>query len=357
MFILDSHCDTPSQIYRLRGLSIDNRRGHVDFPKLAKAGVDASFFAIYIPKDLDSEEAFRYANELIDCTQKSVSSNPSYARMCTNAADSLKNKEEGLVSIFLGLENASAIGNEMERLEWFYNRGVRYVTLCHNGDNLVCDSAAQGTTHNGLSAFGREVVRKMNSMGMIIDCAHISDKAFWDVLECSVKPVVSTHSCCRALSGHRRNMSDEMIKAMADKGGVIQINFYPVFLDEAFGEVLDAPELAWTEKAEEEFIKDPSNADKRALYERAEDVLLALERPSYRLIADHIDHAVEIAGVDHVGIGSDFDGICVPPAGMEDISKLGLLFKELERRGYNADEIAKIAGGNFLRVMNLCGVS
>lgn len=357
MFILDSHCDTPSQIYRLRDLSIDNRRGHVDFPKLARAGVDASFFAIYVPSELDSEEAFRYANSLIDCTQKSVEENSSCARMCTSVADALKNKEEGLVSIFLGLENASAIGNEMERLEWFYNRGVRYVTLCHNGDNLVCDSAAQGTTHNGLSVFGKEVVRKMNDMGMIIDCAHISDKAFWDVLECSEKPIVSTHSCCRALSGHRRNMTDDMIRAMAAKGGVIQINFYPVFLDEAFGKVLDAPELAWIEKAEEDFIKDPSNPEKRALYEKGEDVLLALNRPSYKLIADHIDHAVALSGVDHVGIGSDFDGICVPPAGMEDISKLGILFKELERRGYSADDIAKIAGGNFLRVMNLCGVS
>lgn len=354
MFVLDSHCDTPSQILRLRDLSVDNTRGHVDFPKLKRGGVDAAFFALYIPMELDTEAAYDYARKMLFATRDSVFANSDIARFAVGADEALKNSEKGFVSIFLGLENASPIGESLSRADWFRRQGIRYITLCHNADNLVCDSAAQGTTHHGLSAFGRELVHYMNDNGIIVDCAHISDESFWDVLECSSKPVVSTHSCARALSSHRRNMSDEMIKALADKGGVIQVNFYPVFLDNSFASVLDRDDVRWYEEAEEDFIKNPEDPAAVERWNKAQDMLLSLDRPSYKLVADHIDHIVSLVGTDHVGIGTDFDGICVPPKGLEDVSKLGVIFDELRLRGYSQADIEKIAGGNFLRVMRLC---
>lgn len=322
MFVLDSHCDTPSQyLKKADGSGNAAVRGHVSFPKMKQGGVSASFFALYIPKEMNADEGMRHARCMLELTREEVFANYDSARFAISPDEALKNHEKGLVSVFLGLENASPVAEDMSRLEWFYNQGIRYITLCHNADNQVCDSAAEGTTHHGLSAFGRQLVERMNSMGIIIDCAHISDEAFWDVIRYSTKPVVSTHSCCRALASHRRNMTDDMIKALADKGGVIQINFYPVFLSDS--------------------------------YDMASDT----GRPSYKAVADHIDHVVKLVGADYVGIGSDFDGIDVTPAGLEDVSKTGVLFDELRLRGYSESDIEKIAGGNFLRVMRLCGVA
>lgn len=357
MFILDAHCDTPSQIYRQRDLSIDNRRGHVDFPKLKRGDIGGSVFALYIPPKLDTEEAFAYAKAMLERTMESLDSNSAAARFTTNTSDALLNRRDGLVSVFLSLENASPIGTDIERFHWFRSRGVRFITLCHNADNMVCDSAAGIGTNNGLSPFGRELVKQMNRSGVVIDCAHISDKAFWDVIGCSDKPIVSTHSCCRALSAHRRNMTDDMIKAMAEKGGVININFYPVFLDAACASVLDDPAIAWTDQAEEDFIKDPANPLYIERWNEAQDLLNSLEMPSYTKIADHIDHVAALVGTEHIGIGSDFDGIGVTPAGLENISKMGLVFDELRKRGYSEKDIEGIAGGNLMRVMDCCGVS
>lgn len=357
MFVLDSHCDTPSQLLRLRDLCLDNPRAQVDFPKLARGGVDASFFALYIPKEMDSEQAYDHARKMLFATRDAVFAGHEYARFAIGAAEALENKRKGFISIFLGLENASPIAYDWNRLDWFHRQGIRYITLCHNADNQVCDSAAQGSTHHGLSSFGREMISRMNDMGIIIDCAHISDESFWDVIRYSSKPVVSTHSCARALCNHPRNMSDDMIKALADKGGVIQVNFYPVFLDRSFADVLDSPQVCWYEKAEADFIENPEDPAAIARWNEAYDMLLSLKRPSYKLVADHIDHIVNLVGVDHVGIGSDFDGIAVPPQGLDDVSCMPLIFDELRARGYAQEDIEKIAGGNFLRVMRLCGAA
>ena len=194
------------------------------------------------------------------------------------------------------------------------------MTLCHTRDNQICDSCASDVkTWHGLSPFGREVIAEMNRIGMLVDVSHISDEAFYDVLKYSTRPVVASHSCCRALAGHQRNMTDDMIRALADKGGVIQVNFYPVFLDGSFTEPY------------------PEN------------------RPSYRMIADHIDHVVKIAGIDHVGIGTDFDGIDFTPEGLEDISMMPVLFNELRERGYSEDDLEKIASRNFFSVFSCAG--
>lgn len=250
------------------------------------------------------------------------------------------------------MENGLPIQGSLALLRQFYRMGVRYMTLTHNTDNLICDSAAQGHRWGGLSPFGREVVAEMNRLGMIIDLAHASDKTFYDCIKYSKAPVVSTHSCCRALAKHRRNMTDDMIKCIAETGGVIQINFYPLFLSDEFAETLEHSGLdPIADEIEARFIKDPASEANRSAWIEIQQKLAELKRPSYKRIIDHIDHAVSIAGVDHVGIGSDFDGINVTPEGLEDVSKMPVIFEEMRKRGYSESDIEKIAGLNFMRVM------
>ena len=319
MFVLDTHCDTPSQMLRGRNISIDNELAHVDFPKLVRGGVDGAFFALYVPAELNEEDAYEHACNLHKAVEDALIAFPNQASLAVSKSQAYENKENGKFSVFLGLENGSLIGYSLERIKEFYDKGVRYMTLCHSKDNQICDScASEVKTWHGLSPFGREVVAEMNRLGMLIDVSHVSDETFYDVLECSTKPVVATHSCCRALCGHPRNMSDDMLRALAAKGGVIQINFYPVFLEEGF--------------------------DEEHMFETV--------RPSYTRIVDHIDHVVRLVGIDHVGIGSDFDGIDVTPQGMDDVSMVPKIFDEMLRRGYSRADIEKVASGNFFNVLS-----
>ena len=307
---------------RGRDLSIDNEGAHVDFPKLRAGGIDGAFFAIYIPADLEGEEALNHAESLLSYVEVTLAAHPDKAALATTAEQAYTNRDNGLFSVFLGLENGSPIGSSLELLDKFYYRGVRYMTLCHSRDNLICDSCASRVKRwHGLSPFGREVVAEMNRLGMLVDVSHVSDETFYDVLKYSSKPVVATHSCCRALADHPRNMTDDMIRALAEKGGVIQINFYPVFLDGSFHE---------------------------------EDIHTA-PRPSYKRIVDHIDHVVSLVGIEHVGIGSDFDGIDVAPEGLENISMMPKVFEEMRRRGYSENDIAKVASENFLNALSSSG--
>lgn len=319
MFVLDSHCDTPSHILNQRDLSLDNELAQVDFPKLERGGVDGAFFALYIPAELDTEAARNHMYEMLEGVKRTIKDNQNRAAFAFSRSQALQNKSQGLFSVFLGLENGSPLGQDeeaFELLQSLYNEGVRYITLCHSEANQICDScASKSPKWGGLSPFGKQLVAEMNRIGMLVDVSHISDSSFYDVLACSTKPVVATHSCCRALAGHPRNMTDDMIRALAQRGGVIQINFYPVFLDASYSETLSD------------------------------------ERPSFKLIADHIDHVVSLVGIDHVGIGSDFDGIDVVPEGMEDISMLPKLFDELRSRGYTEEDLIKIAGENFFRIL------
>ena len=353
MFVLDSHCDTPSQILRLRDILKDNERGQVDFPKMKEGGVDAAFFALYTPSSLSSDAAALKAMELMAGVYDVLEKAKDIAALALTPDQALENKVKGLISVFMGMENGAPIGKSLSLLRLFWRFGVRYMTLCHSADNEICDSCASKVKRwNGLSPFGREVVREMNRLGMIIDVSHISDKSFYDVVECSEAPVVATHSCCRAISSHPRNMTDEMIRLLAVNGGVIQINFYPVFLESGFAEILDKSGLAEEgEAVEAAFIADPADPDKRAAWYKIQDRLAALPRPSYKKIVDHIDHAVSVAGIDHVGIGSDFDGIEITPSGMENVSMTGKIIEEMRVRGYSEEDISKVAGGNFLRVM------
>lgn len=356
MFILDSHCDTPSQILRLRDLSLDNDLAQVDYPKLKKGNVDGAFFALYIPADMDTDDAKSYLLRLMGGVKRTLAENPDKAALAVSMSQAVENKSKGLFSIFLGLENGSPLGDSeesFELLQKLYDAGVRYVTLCHSRHNQICDSCACTTPKwGGLSPFGKRLVAEMNRIGMLVDVSHISDSSFYDVLACSTKPVVATHSSCRSLAGHPRNMTDDMIRELAARGGVIQINFYPVFLDSDFASRLSSSGISERgESIEAEFIADPANIEKRQAWNAVQRELLALERPSYKLIADHIDHVVSLVGVDHVGIGSDYDGIEITPDGMEDVSMMPKLFDELRTRGYSEEDLTKIAGGNFFRVL------
>ncbi len=351
MFVVDSHCDTPSQLVRLRNLALDNELAQIDYPKLKKGGVDASFFALYTPPKMAPDAATAYCLKMLSKVYDSLDENPQTAALALSVEDIRKNKEKGLFSVLLGMENGAPLQDSLSFLRLFYRMGVRYVTLTHNEDNLIADSAAEGRRWGGLSSFGKEVVAEMNRLGMIVDLAHASDKTFYDCIEFSEAPVVTTHSCCRALCGHRRNLSDDMLCALAEKGGVVQINFYPAFLSDEFGKFFD--ESGWCDRADEiemRFKAHPDDPEAVRNWHQVQREMLQLERPSYKAVVDHIDHAVEIAGIDHVGFGSDFDGIVIPPNGLENISRLPVLFEEMRSRGYSESDIAKVAGGNFLRV-------
>ena len=352
MQVFDSHVDTPSQLIRLRDLGIDNRYGHVDFPKLRRGGVGGSFFALYTPPETAPDAATRYALEMISAVYDAVDANPDLAALAFSPEEAAENTKNGLFSVFIGMENGAPIQQSLSLLRTFYRLGVSYVTLTHNGDNAIADSAAEGKRWHGLSPFGKEVVAEMNELGMMIDLSHASDETFWDCIRLSTAPVVATHSCCRALCNHRRNLTDDMLKALGEKDGYVGINFYPAFLSERFlSDPADAALFDEGEQVEAAFIEDPADPERVRAWEQMQDRLETLWRPGVREIVDHIDHAVELAGIDHVGIGSDYDGILVPPAGLENVSKIGLVFDEMRRHGYDADEVEKVAGKNLLEVM------
>lgn len=351
MLLIDAHCDSPSQMMRLRDFSLDNDWGQVDFPKMRKGGVDASFFAAYVPSSKQGSEATQHAIALLDVLDKQMSSPDARAAYARCASGVRRNKAAGLTSVLIGLENASAIEESFELLKYFYKRGVRYITLTHSADNQVCDSCTGNNSWGGLSPFGKELIPEMNKIGMMIDLAHSSDATMWDVLNLSRKPVAYTHGCCRALASHKRNISDDLLRALADNGGVACMSIYPCFLDDEFVKLLDESGLEEQMWIEDEFIKDPSDVRKRSAWIELQQELNSLKRPGISRVADHIEHAIAVAGVEHVGIGTDYDGIEVTAEGLENISLFPSLWTELKKRGLSQKELNLIAGGNLLRVL------
>ena len=360
IFLLDSHCDAPSML--AKGADFGRRVelgctpgqfpvSHVDFPRMKKGGVNGSFFAIYTSNALTPDQATRRAFELVSKVFDAVEQNPDKVALTTTPAQARRNAKNGLISIFMGMENGAPIQKDLSLLRMFHRLGITYMTLTHARSNEICDSCTSPEPRwHGVSPFGREVIAEMNRLGMLIDVSHISDESFWDVLKYSKAPVVATHSCCRTLNEHPRNMTDEMIVALAEKGGVIQVNFYPSFLDrdyaEKAGALIDAQEAAG-----DAWLENPADPALQERMRKAIEALQAIPRPSYKKIVDHIDHVVRLVGVKHVGLGSDFDGIEACPDGLEDISRMQKIIIELRKRGYSEYEIRHIAGGNFLRVM------
>jgi membrane dipeptidase len=324
---------------------------HTDLARMKEGGLTAEFFSVYVDKKFAKEGgSARRALDQIDLVYRAAERYPEKLMMATSAADIRRAKKEGRIAALMGIEGGHAIENSLMALRDFYRLGVRYMTLTHNNTNDWADSSRDEAKHNGLTDFGKEVVREMNRLGMLVDVSHVSDKTMSDVLDVSVAPIIASHSSARALSNHPRNIPDELLRRIAKNGGVVMVNFYPAFIDQKY---LDA------DRARDERLKPQLDAlaasfkgDEKRLAEERQKLFDANPLPATPLsvLIDHIDHVAKVAGVDHVGIGSDFDGVPSLPEGMKDISQLPNITYELLRRGYSEKDIRKILGENFLRV-------
>ncbi len=358
---IDTHTDTPFMLleptYNI-GESHDSRRrgGRVDFPRMKQGGLDAVFFAVYIGQGPrtpeDYEKVQQKALHIFDRIHKAITQHPDLAELALNPQDAYRIEKKGKRAIYIGVENGYPMAMDITMVKKFYDLGARYITLCHTSHNQICDSATDknGPEHNGLSEFGKHVVAEMNRLGMLIDVSHISDKSFADVLALTKAPVIASHSCARAVCNNPRNLSDELLKKLAKNGGVIQLCILSDYLkpsppnperDEAYKALRKKyPNFnSLPEKEQALVIKE---------WEELEDKFPG--NPATVVDAvNHIDHIVKVAGIDHVGIGSDFDG----GGGITDcydVSEMGNITLELVKRGYTEQQIAKIWGGNFIRV-------
>lgn len=360
LMIVDGHVDLP---YRLEaGRAPDGSltedptgptgRGDFDFPRAREGGLDAPFMSIYVPaRHQDDGTAKQVADRLIDMVEALARRAPEQASLVSSVAGLEETFRAGRLALLLGIENGAALEDDLANVAHFHARGVRYITLTHSKDNLIGDSSYDDRrTWKGLSPFGRQVVQEMNRAGVIIDVAHVSDQAFEDVLALSEAPVIASHSSCRHFTpGFERNMSDEMIRRMAAKGGVIMINFGSTFISEASRRYWEQRRQAIHELVEARGVErgSPEAEALAAAWTREHPPVLATVKD----VADHIDHVVRLVGADHVGFGSDFDGVGETlPVGLEDASKYPNLLRELLARGYSEDDLAKICSGNLLRV-------
>lgn len=349
--VIDTHTDTPMATF---GEDIDlgkkQERLDVDFVKMQDGGLDAVFFAAYVSNRMDEKQPSKYALALIDEVYRQVEMNSDIAQLAFTPQDIRDIHKQGKRAVLVGMENGGPVEDSLALLRTYYRLGVRYITLTHGSNNQICDSAtADEPKWNGLSPFGKQVVKEMNRLGMLIDVSHISDKAFFDVIEVSSAPVFASHSCARALCDVSRNMTDEMIKTMAKKGGVIHITFVSGFVSQEFKEKSSA--LRKKLEPQREKLKKEFKDDRRG-YWRAYMKLWKAEapqRPSMDDLIDHIDHVVKLVGIDHVGLGSDYDGASSYPQGLGDASTYPVITYHLLKRGYSETDIKKILGGNFLR--------
>ena len=349
--LIDGHIDVP---YRLRryeeNISRSAPLGDFDYPRAKAGGLDAPFMSIYIPVERqdDYAGARALADSLIDMVEGFTERAPDKFAIAPSPQAVRRQSEQGLISLPMGLENGAPIGEDLSNLQHFYDRGIRYITLAHAEPNQISDSSYdEERLHGGLSDFGREVVREMNRLGMMVDVSHITDEAFDDVMEETQAPVIASHSSARHFTpGWERNMSDPMIQRLAENGGVIMINFGSSFLRDEYQDDDDPARENVSQFVERKGLPRSDSAAVR-YYQK--------QRRAHPIgtvgdVADHIDHVVDLVGTEHVGLGSDYDGVFALPAGLQDVRAYPNLIEELLRRGYTEDEIAKILGGNLLRV-------
>jgi membrane dipeptidase len=357
---VDTHCDTPMEFTDSTfDLGVRRDEGCVDFPRMKEGGLHAEFFAVFIGQGPRNDTAYDkvHANALkiFDALHKNISKNSSLADIALTANDAYRIKKDGRIAAFIGVENGYPAGRDISRIRQYYELGARYLTLSHTSNNDICDSSTdrKGPEHGGLSAFGEEVVKEMNSLGMMVDVSHISDEAFYDVLQVTKAPVLASHSSCRALCGSPRNLTDDMLLALKENGGVIQICI--------LSDYLKAPE---PNPERDQKLKDLQ--DKYGDYSSLPDSVKKIVRQEYRDIqkryeklatvsdvVDHIDHVVQVAGIDYVGIGTDFDG-GGRVEGCSNVSEMKNITIELLRRGYSKGDIEKIWGANIMRVLRKC---
>ncbi len=359
--ITDGHVDLP---YRLQvkkfklekeflGIPIQTDQGDFDYVRSKKGGLDAPFMSIYIPaKYQKTGGAKEFADELIDMITGIAKVHPDKFAIAWTPNDVKKQFKKGLISLPMGMENGAPIGDDLANLAYFRKRGISYITLTHSKDNQICDSSYDDArTWKGLSPYGRKVIAEMNKVGIMVDISHVSDSTFYQVMELTKMPVIASHSSCRKFTpGFERNMNDDMIKRLGQNGGVIQINFGSTFLDSKVQDANNANRKALQKIFEEKGIKDRKSDEAKAIidaYKKDHPTLFA----DVNTVADHIDHVVKLAGVDHVGFGSDYDGVGDSlPTGLKDVSKYPNLIYILLKRGYSEDDIAKMCYKNVFRV-------
>jgi membrane dipeptidase len=353
--VVDTHDDTTQRLLDPKfNFAARHTDGSVDIPRMREGGMDAIFFSIWIPGTVTGPVAVERALTQIAAVRETVARHPSDLVLCTTADEIRAAKKSKRIAVLMGVEGGHMINDSLANLDKFYNLGVRYMTLTHTVNTSWADSSGDKPTHDGLTPFGKQVIAETNKLGMMVDISHVADKTFYDVLAVSQAPVIASHSSCRALCTHPRNMTDAMIKALAAKGGVIQINYHVGFLSQEFQDASKAnPELGKQIEAE---AKKRCHGDEACELIEADKITRdyvaqgKLPRVDWTAIIEHIDHAVKLVGPDHVGLGSDFDGADMP-YGMEDASHLPQITSALLAKGYSPADIQKILGGNTLRLM------
>ena len=349
--IVDGHCDTPYRMFR-HNVHLDEHdtEAQADLKTLQESGITASFFAAYVPPFYAGRGAAEFARRLIDLIREEAARRPDALAFCTESAGIRAAKRDGKLALMIGVEGGHAIEDSLDTLRELYALGARYMTLTHVNTNNWCDSSGDAPRHGGLTDFGRDVVRTMNDLGMIVDVSHVSDDAFRAVIETTRVPVLATHSSCRALCRHPRNMTDDMLRALARNGGVCMINFFSAFISDEVAQVIMKAQRR--PKTELEGLGGTEEMpDDRTDWDSYLEWFQTLGCPTATLdqVADHIFHAAAVAGIDHVGIGSDFDGVPSLPEGLTTAAGLPLLTNRLLERGMSEADVEKVLGGNFLR--------
>ena len=353
--VIDTHDDTTQRLLDPKfDLSVRHSDGNIDIPRMREGGLSAIFFSIWISSKILGPDAVKQALDQIDAVRETVRKNPSDLMLATSAADIREAKKQHKIAVLMGVEGGHMMGNDLSVLRTFAALGVRYMTLTHMDNNEWADSSTDKPAHNGLTDFGKDVIREMNRLGIIVDISHVSDKTFADAVAVSNAPVFASHSSCRALCVAPRNMTDDMIRDLAKHGGVIQINYHVGFLSQEFRDYEKAHPEA--EKEINEEVKKRCGDSEACRLTTGDQVVRdfmqagKLPKVDWTVIIDHIDHAVKIAGADHVGLGSDFDG-AVMPLGMQDVTHIPQITDALLKKGYSESDIRKILGENTLRVL------
>ena len=344
--VLDTHIDVTPKLQTSWKFTEEHKEGHIDLPRMKKGGLNALFFSIYMSGTVTGPKAVNDAIERIAAVHRLAEEVPDQVALCVSAEEVRKAHKQGKVAALMGMEGGHMINNSLAVLRMYAELGVRFLTLTHSVNTDWADSSGDQPKHNGLTDFGKDVVRELNRLGVMVDISHVSDKSFMDAIEVSKAPMIASHSSCRAISGHARNMTDAMIKALAAKGGVIQINYLDQFIDNDLFQYSQKSQTLMRELQQ----KYPGRENAATRREEVAKQFGPAPKASWERIIDHIDHAVKLVGVDHVGLGSDFDGGSMP-AGMDDCTQLPKITEALMRKGYSASDMRKILGENTLRLM------
>ncbi len=355
--VVDTHDDTTQLLLDPKfDLGARHSGGSIDIPRMREGGLSAIFFSIWLPSKITGPVAVQKALDQIDAVREQVRKHPKDLALVTTAAEILKAHKDGKIAALIGVEGGHMIASDLGVLRIYAALGMRYMTLTHSGNDEWADSSTDKPVHNGLTDFGKDVVREMNRLGVMVDISHVSDKTFYDALEVSKAPLLASHSSCRAICDAARNMTDQMMKDLAAKGGVVQINYHVGFLSQEFRNAEKANPQINESIAKEVTQRCGSDGNEGCMLMEGDRITREyvvkgmLPRVEYTKIIEHIDHAVKVAGIDHVGLGSDFDGANMP-YGMEDASMLPKITEALLQKGYSEGDAKKILGENTLRLM------